>query len=619
MFNGTQYACRKASLTGLRWKTLAVVLYAVCLTAAIVLFGAGAGFAQTLEDNWNDFLHYTRIGRLDLAKGYAQAILIGEPDPVQLLALAEENRPGYMLLLKVIETPHDPELAELGRKLLAVIEEGRFIRRTDSKIIVEEIKRLSGTLRGRFAAVRRLENAGEYAIMYMLDAMADNARKDELPNIIWALPQVGRDAIRPLAAALQTDNVAIKSEIIIALGKGSLRYPQALAYLKYVLEKDDSPQLRGLAEESIRQIDPAALQLSAAELFYQLAESYYYHFESLQPAGYANFANIWFWDPNGRRLIRERVDKSYFNELMAMRACEWALKADVEFGRAIGLWLAAFFKAESTGVDMPEYFGSAHADATVYATTAGPEYLHQALARAVKDRNAYVALGVVEALAANAGEKSLLYRVGVDQPLVQALSFDDRAVRYSAAIAIAEAGPKEDFPETKLVVKNLAEAISGADVNSDAPAWSQELVDSYAVRSAMVMLKLAQTRNPVIDLSRAKETLIEATKDKREQIQIFAGQILAHLDSPDAQRAIAAMALAGDNSMAVRVAAFESLAISAKLNANKLDDKRIDAIYSLVSSRQTEPQLRSAAATAYGSLNLPSRKVKNLILDQAKS
>ena len=349
------------------------------------------------------------------------------------------------------------------------------------------------------------------------------------------------------------------------------------------------------------------MQLSAAELFYQLAENYYYHSESLQPAEDANFANIWFWDPNGRRLIREKVDKSYFNELMAMRACEWALKADVEFGRAIGLWLAAFFKAESTGVDMPEYFGSAHADATVYATTAGPEYLHQSLARAVKDKNAYIALGVVEALAANAGEKSLLYRVGIDQPLVQALSFDDRAVRYSAAIAIAAAGPKEDFPEAKLVVENLAEAISRADSNSDAPAataWSRQLADSYAVRSAMVLLKLAQTRNPVIDLSDAKETLINATKDKREQIQILAGQILAHLDSPDAQRAIAVMALAEDNSMTVRVAAFESLANSAKLNANLLDDAKVDAIYSLVSSPETDPQLRSAAATAYGSLNL---------------
>jgi hypothetical protein len=316
---------------------------------------------------------------------------------------------------------------------------------------------------------------------------------------------------------------------------------------------------------------------------------------------------------------------------MAMRACEWALKADVEFGQAIGLWLAAFFKAQSTGLNMPEYFGIAHADAAVYATTAGPEYLHQALARAVKDKNAYVALGVVDALAANAGEKSLLYRLGIDQPLVQALSFDSRAVRYSAAIAIAAAGPKEAFPEAKLVVENLIEAIGGADVNSDANAvllrkneaagigWSQQLADSYAVRSAEVMLKLAQTRNPVIDLSAAKDTLISATKDKREQIRILAGEVLAHLDSPDAQRAIAAMALAEDNSMAVRVAAFESLATSAKLNANLLEDEKVDAIYSLVSSRQTDPHLRSAAATAYGALNLPSRKVKNLILDQAKS
>jgi hypothetical protein len=38
-----------------------------------------------------------------------------------------------------------------------------------------------------------------------------------------------------------------------------------------------------------------------------------------------------------------------------------------------------------------------------------------------------------------------------------------------------------------------------------------------------------------------------------------------------------------------------------------------------ISSGETDPDLRSAAAAAYGTLNLPSRKVKDLILDQAKS
>ncbi|MFZ0035262.1 MAG: HEAT repeat domain-containing protein [Sedimentisphaerales bacterium] len=576
------------------------------------LFAVSICFGATLKENWNDFLHYTKIGRLDLAKGYAQAVLESNPDPLELLTLSEENPQGYAILLRVIDTASDAELAEVSKKILDVIEQGRFTRRADPKIIAEEIRRLSSTTRGRLAAAKRLQDAGEYAIVYMLDAMMDDSRKEELPNIIWALPQIGRDAIRPLAAALQTEDVALKAEIIRALGK--ISYPQSLPYLKYIIEKGGSAELSKLADQSIKQIDPAALKVPAAQLFYQLGEDYYYHVQSLAPAEDANFANIWFWDSTGRRLVREKVDKSYFNELMAMRACEWALKADAGFGQAIGLWLAAFCKAESTGLNMPSYFGPGHADAFVYATTAGPEYLHQALARAIKDKNAHVALCMVEALATTAGEKSLFYRIGPVQPLVEALSFDDKAVRYSAAIAIAAAGPREDFAESKLVVKNLTEAL-------EQKGGEQETIDanSYALRAAEVMLKLAQTRNPVINLSAAQETLIDATKSKRVEIQVLAGQILASLNSAEAQRAVAAMALAESNTMDVRISAFDSLAISAKINANLLDDEKIDAIYSLVSSQEIDPKLRSAAAAAYGALNLPSQKVKDLILSQARS
>ena len=149
--------------------------------------------------------------------------------------------------------------------------------------------------------------------------------------------------------------------------------------------------------------------------------------------------------------------------------------------------------------------------------------------------------------------------------------------------------------------------------------WNEELADDYAFRAANVMLQLAQTRNPVINLSAAQGALVNATKDNRAGIQMLAGRILAHLDSPDAQRSIAVMALAKTNVMDVRISAFGSLAVSAKINANLLDDEKIDAIYSLVSSQEIDPQLRSAAAAAYGALNLPSRKVKDLILDQVRS
>ncbi len=574
---------------------------------------------EGLKGNWDDLLHYLMIGRLDLAKGYAQAIVEGNPDPVELLELARANPAGHNMLVKAKDNQADAELAQLCGKVVDLIEQGKFTRRADPKIIVDEVRRLSSTERGKMEAMKRLQNAGEYAIMYMLDAMSDKTREQETPNIVWGLSRMGKDAVRPLAAALHTDDVTVKAEIVKAMGE--IGYPQSLAYLKYVIEKDDSPELRRLAESSIKKINSGALKLPAGQLFYRLAEDYYYHAESLAPAEDAPFANVWFWDANESRLSREQVDKRYFNELMAMRCCEWALKADSGFGQAIGLWIAAYFKAESAGVEMPPYFGEGHADAMTYATTAGAEYLHQALARAVTDKDASVALGVVEALANTAGESSLFYRVGTTQPLAAAISFDNKAVKYSAAIAVAAAGPRQAFPESRLVVENLAAAIaqSGEQVAENTDMWSAELADSYALRAAKVMLKIAQTRNVVLDLSPAQDALVAATKDKRVEIQMLAGQVLAYLNNAAAQKAIAAMALEEKNSPEVRMSAFGSLAVSGKLNANLLDDAAIDAIYSLVASGEAQAELRAAAAAAYGALNLPSQKVKDLILDQAKN
>ncbi len=588
---------------------------------ALALCSANACFAQTVEDSWDEFLHYTVIGRFDLAKVNAQALLAANPDPEKLLELSKENPQGYQILVRAKETAPDAELVDLCSQVLAKIEEGRFTRRSTPAIIAEEVRRLTSTDRGWYIAVKRLRNAGEYAVPFMLDALADSSREDEMPNIVRALPQIGRGAIRPLAAAMQTDNVTVKAEIITALGK--IAYPQAQPYLKYVVENDESAKLRTVAQEGLEQIDPDALKVPAAQLFFELAEKYYYHAQSLTPTEDVDFANVWFWNAETGKLAREQVDSGYFNELMAMRSCEWALKADAGFGPAIGLWLASFFKAESAGVEkMPDYFGDRHADALVYATTAGVEYLHQALARAVKDKNnAYVALGVIEALGTTAGEKSLLYKLGPAQPLLQSLSFNDRMVRYSAAIAIGSAGPTEGFAEARLVTENLAEALGQGPEGAGAGGngWNAEIADSYALRAAETMLKLASTRNQVVDLSGALNALVAGVSDDRSEIQILSGQTLAYLDSPAAQRAVASMALDTGNAAEVRIPAFDSLATSAKLNANMLPENTVDAIYELISSNDTDPDLRSAAAAAYGALNLPSRKAKDLILDQAKS
>ncbi|MBP7053953.1 MAG: HEAT repeat domain-containing protein [Phycisphaerae bacterium] len=600
-------------------RTVAWILVIGC---SLVGTGLAQNQPQTLADNWNDFLHYTKIGRFDLAKGYAQAVLQANPDPAEIFKLVEDNQQGYALALKVAETAHDDELAQLTQQLLSIVDKGRFLRRTEPTLIVEEIKRLSTTLRGKMTATRRLQDAGEYAVPFMLDAMGEAIRNPDyevkLADLIETLPKIGRPAIRPLAAALQTDNDQLKAEIIRALGR--IGYPQGLPYLKYVVEKAQSAELRSLASESIRQIDPRAAGTRAAGLFHQLAERYYYHDESLAPPKDVDFANVWFWDADADRVVPVEVDQQFFHELMAMRCCEWSLKSDDQFGLAIGLWLASFFKAEATGLPMPEYFGENHATALVYATTSGPEYLHQALARGVMDRNAAVALGAVEALATTAGEKSLMYTLGPTQPLLQALTFPDLAVRYSAAIAVGNAGPRQPFTESRVVAQNLSEALARSGQQSvSGEEWAPELAESYALRSAQTLHKLAVSRNPVIDLSLAQTALMAATNDKQQEIQVLAAQVLAYLNSPNAQRAIAEMAMDGGHEMSVRVSAFDALVDSAKLNGCMVPDAVVGAMYALIQSTETDPVLRAAAAAAFGALNLPSQKVKDLILDQAKS
>ncbi len=582
--------------------------------AFLLLIIASAAYCEqpsqsSLQEKWENFLHYATIGRLALAESYAQSIIDSDPNPVKLLEISEQNPRAYKVLLRMNAT--SDQLRKVSAELMDLIEEGRYLRRTDPQVIIKEIQRLSTTIRGRLAAEQRLKNAGEFAIPFMIEVLMDDSRRDEYTYLTDAMVKIGRHAIRPLAAALNMDNVSVKAQLIDVLGQ--IGYPQALPYLKYIVENSDSQLLRDKASTAIQMIDTSADAIPATLLFFDLAEQYYYHSESLAPMSGFSFANVWFWNKDAKALKREELDPVYFYELMAMRCCEWSLRADPETGKSIALWVASFFKAESTGSQMPRYFGQGHASAMTYATTAGPVYLHIALDRALNDGNAYVALELVEALALNSGRKSLLHRVGTAQPLVDALSFDIEAVRYSAAVAIAAAVPSEQFVGSDLIIQNLAMALTDEQVTGSVEGERGD----YTIRALNVMLKLGVARNKVIDLSMARPQLIETTKSTRQQVQVLSSQVLVYLPSPDAQRAIAESALQAENSMEVRYEAFKSLAESAKINGNLLTDEQIQAVYTIIGSTEQDEKLRALAGGAFGALNLPSQKVKDLILDQA--
>ncbi len=80
---------------------------------------------------------------------------------------------------------------------------------------------------------------------------------------------------------------------------------------------------------------------------------------------------------------------------LAMRSCENAVRLDPTRSGAISLWLSSFFRLEAEGFEQPVYFGERHAKAGTYALTAGPEFLHRVVVRALRNRNRPVAMAAI--------------------------------------------------------------------------------------------------------------------------------------------------------------------------------------------------------------------------------
>ena len=81
-------------------------------------------------------------------------------------------------------------------------------------------------------------------------------------------------------------------------------------------------------------------------------------------------------------------------------------------------------------------------DANYYNVSAGADYLNDALARATRDRNAAVALKLCESLRDITGQANLMAGNAIT-PLMQALYFPNRQVRYAAAFALAQSLPTQ--------------------------------------------------------------------------------------------------------------------------------------------------------------------------------
>ena len=297
----------------------------------------------------------------------------------------------------------------------------------------------------------------------MIDDLRDPTKNSYHASIRRALRDLGLSAVNPLLAATEMKDQQTLMTVVEVLG--DLGYDVAVPYLSRLMALPDThSDVKASITDALRELrvaDPGLLIPSNE--FYSLAEKFYYDNAAVCAEKKDPVGRIWFWGEQ-KGLTFVAVPQPIFHDVMAKRAAEYALKLSTFNGsisdESLSLWASAAFQDEA---DLP----AGQKDMTIapdapaahyWASSMGSKYLNMALTRANKDRNAPVALRLIQSLQDVAGQANLF--TGTEHPLMDALQFPDRLVRYEAAFALAAALPRQSFVGEERVVPLLAEALS---------------------------------------------------------------------------------------------------------------------------------------------------------------
>jgi hypothetical protein len=408
-----------------------------------------------------DFWHYAKIARYDLAAAEANRILEHANEPaavrdafVGVSTERKDNLDQWLLRWQNVPALHDPVT-----KIITVLNEGYQAQRADPAAIEQNIQRLTTNERAYQLGIQRLRQSGELAVPMLIDYLKDPDKAKYHAVARRALTDLGRAALNPLVATTEMKDSAALTEVAGILG--DVGYDVSVPYLaKLANDPKQSPSVKSAAMASLLKMgagDPASL--NAAQLFNQLAEKFYYDNAAISADPRLPTAAMWYWDES-KGLYKKDVPTPIFNELMAMRACEYGIKLNPNNAEAVSLWLASNYKREA---ELPEgqtdpTREAGQPSAHYYGVEAGVQYLNAALTRTVKDRNAAVSYKIIKSLQEIVGVSNLFGEQGT--PLVEAMSFPDRQVRFEAAMTLAAALPTKPFTGSERVVPLLAEALA---------------------------------------------------------------------------------------------------------------------------------------------------------------
>ncbi len=416
------------------------------------------------DKQWANFNHYVLIARPDLAQSAAEALLQVDDDTLLAAVEAGDYKDYDRTFVRAAKIDG---LREASLKLEQKVQAARIGKSRDEARIAADIALLAEGQRPYRNAVQRLQAAGQFAAPQLLATLLDDKQKTLHPYIITAMVTVGRPMVTPLAIALPDVNPVAQRQIAQVLTQ--IGYPDPLPYLKQVMEDEQTdPDARKAVAVAYDQLSAKVdlpRDISAAGLFYILGKSQF-RTATHSPddfVGYDKTDDVGLLWTYGAKigLVSIPVPGPIYGDVLAMRNAKHALKLNPAMDQALSLYLMANLRRENRlpdGVADPSYPDTMEPP-DYYAMLAGPARVNDVLETALDNADAALALDAIGILAGIAGTDALINKGGAYQPLLRALSYPDRRVRFNAAVALGNARPSAAFDGSFRVVPVLAEAV----------------------------------------------------------------------------------------------------------------------------------------------------------------
>ncbi|MFM2093593.1 MAG: hypothetical protein RIS70_717 [Planctomycetota bacterium] len=399
------------------------------------------------------------IGRPDEASTYLQKLIDAKLDDNTLAALRAKFGSDFFLRLSRAEKLSAEERA-FGT---TVLEASQRVAQDPARLAALIPQLAAPGVEARAAAVGSIALAGRMAVNPLLQVLRDPAQAELHPAIRQMLVKLGRDAVDPLLAAMQSEEPELRVQLYEVVSR--LQSERAVGYLLRPAlsdaanntgdpQRDISDTERTAASEAVIRIVGERPSRVDAEQFLLRRVHKLLAGEQTTALDNEGYGEIWLPDPETKLPIAKRFDALTIAAIEAERVASELHRFVPENKQYRRLYLAARLEVAQleAGLDseLPD-----DSPAIREASAEGPSVLEEVLEFCLRQNRVAGALATLRAISIGGAVDLLHTEDGRPGTLAASLQHSDRRVRFAATQAVLAIDPQTAFPGASLLTDVL--------------------------------------------------------------------------------------------------------------------------------------------------------------------